>query len=52
MITRLRAIENRLAAIERQLGVAPGPRGARAPGEPGEPPEPDEPGEPGAAAAE
>jgi ATP-dependent Clp protease ATP-binding subunit ClpC len=52
VITRLRAIENRLTAIERQLGLAPGPRGGGAPGEPGEPPDPGEPGEPGGAAAE
>jgi ATP-dependent Clp protease ATP-binding subunit ClpC len=52
VITRLRAIENRLTAIERQLGLAPGPRGGGAPGEPGEPPGPGGPGEPGAAAAE
>jgi ATP-dependent Clp protease ATP-binding subunit ClpC len=56
VITRLRAIENRLAAIERQLGVPSVERSAGEPGpaaEPGRPPgQPGEGPEPGAAAAE
>jgi len=46
VITRLRAIENRLTAIERHLGVPPVERAAGEPGEPGEP------GPPEAAAGE